>query len=565
MPILLDNLSAQAHANIKTYTPTFFDSKLTGSGKSTGLLNAANVAGIIPTTTVLSTDALGIRKCHVNNGGTDVRIIPVSPLPYDVFAMAATRHWKFPMPDARYRRKIGTHQTHNDVHIYTDMPLYSVTLEETKKPDGTTEKSQVYCFRLCMYRIKDGNEDLPAETEYHMNYAFAGNFTENKLYFDFTANPVKLLSELSNQLKSCGFDMDDAAIADYLSTYSLYDAVCRQSENWQEHMDSILNNWFANIVPTATNEELNSAALTLRYIETYPVPLFLYRNIYQNMTKQLSEDIVRVLCKQNLSLLLSDTLNSLETNKAALTHVVNPTPASMPQPKLNYSPEQIAAIQSEEPLILVQAGAGCGKSSLILGRIDHMIHSGIKPEDITVLSFTNAAANHIEEKCPKVHSMTIARMIHTIYSANYPTHELSSLETITNSLDIYFPHDPIARKFRGKLMDIAKCTNSSFNSMNNFIENNFDKVIAMLDTIRQVCLELEIILCYQQINNMIEPPEVQSKFLIIDEVQDNSIFEFIYMIQYVNKHQESLFIVGKLRLPTLNPTNCGNTTHSLCA
>ena len=82
--------------------------------------------------------------------------------------------------------------------------------------------------------------------------------------------------------------------------------------------------------------------------------------------------------------------------------------------------------------------------------------------------------------------------------------------------------------------------------MNDFIEKNYDEVIAVLDKLGQTTLELEIIICYQKISQFIEPPEVQSKYLIIDEVQDNSIFEFIYALKYVEKHKESLFMVGRL-------------------
>ena len=79
-----------------------------------------------------------------------------------------------------------------------------------------------------------------------------------------------------------------------------------------------------------------------------------------------------------------------------------------------------------------------------------------------------------------------------------------------------------------------------------------------LDIIGQTSLELEIIICYQKIDTLAEPPEVKSKYLIIDEVQDNSIFEFIYTLKYVDKNKESLFIVGRLALPTLNLLTAGN-------
>ena len=204
---------------------------------------------------------------------------------------------------------------------------------------------------------------------------------------------------------------------------------------------------------------------------------------------------------------------------------------------------------SNEPLILVQAGAGTGKSTLILGRIDYLVHSGVNPEDITVLSFTNAAADNITAKNPNVHSMTIARMIHEIYTANFANHELSSLDTIVNCLDIYYPPQPgvdrgIVNEFQRRIHAMIKNDANNFTEMNNFIEDNYDAVIDILDTLGQTSLELEIIICYQKIESFIEPSTITSKFLIIDEVQDNSIFEFVYTLKYVDKHKESLFIVG---------------------
>jgi DNA helicase II / ATP-dependent DNA helicase PcrA len=210
----------------------------------------------------------------------------------------------------------------------------------------------------------------------------------------------------------------------------------------------------------------------------------------------------------------------------------------------HFSNQQRNAVATDDPLVLVQAGAGTGKSTVILGRIDHLASRGVNPKDITVLSFTNAAADNIVAKNPNVGSMTIARMIHDIYTANYTKHELSSIDTIINSLDIFYPKSDLAAAFRKRLLDVAKNASGAFTSMNTFIESHFDDVMAVLDRIGQTSLELEIIVCYQKIDEMIEPAHVQSRYLIIDEVQDNSIFEFIYVLKYVAKHKENLFIVG---------------------
>lgn len=134
----------------------------------------------------------------------------------------------------------------------------------------------------------------------------------------------------------------------------------------------------------------------------------------------------------------------------------------------------MAAVKSTEPLILVQAGAGTGKSTLILGRIDYLIACGIKAEDITVLSFTNAAADNITAKNPNVHSMTIARMIHEIYTTNFANHELSQLNTLLNSLEIYYPNQfntagTTVAMFYKRIKDMIS------NTVNNFTDEQFHR------------------------------------------------------------------------------------------
>jgi DNA helicase-2/ATP-dependent DNA helicase PcrA len=210
----------------------------------------------------------------------------------------------------------------------------------------------------------------------------------------------------------------------------------------------------------------------------------------------------------------------------------------------HFSAQQRAAISTPEPLTLVQAGAGTGKSTVILGRIQHLTSQGVDPKDIAVLSFTNAAADNIKDKNPAVGSMTIARMIHDIYSLNHSTHELSSIDTILNSIDIYYPNSDIARAFRRVMMDVAKLAPGATTLLNAFVEKYEADVMMILNRIKQTCLELEIVIAYQQIDTMVEPQGVSSKYLIIDEVQDNSIFEFIYLLKYVAKHKENMFIVG---------------------
>ncbi|WP_160014590.1 DEAD/DEAH box helicase [Pseudomonas sp. 8BK] len=67
------------------------------------------------------------------------------------------------------------------------------------------------------------------------------------------------------------------------------------------------------------------------------------------------------------------------------------------------SEEQWAMILSHHPLTRIFAGAGSGKSTTLVLRVAFMLcHQGIKPEQLTVISFTNASCAELREQLLKV-------------------------------------------------------------------------------------------------------------------------------------------------------------------
>lgn len=546
MPIQLDDLSKQT--DIVTYSAKFFDSKLTGAGKKIGLLSEYRNPAHVPAKQRTTAENIDCVRRRYTNGSTETSHIPLNILPAETWGANVQT---LEMPDVTELYEVARMTNPNgmwpptDTRVYAQLVPHSMILEETaaKYKGGAISRTLTTCYRIMLWFLSPSYASDVVNVGTRVSGYHMANKGEHYVVVDFTTNPRVWLTDNMAEVKRMGFDVDPHAYVDFVDSYDLYSGVIKLAEVWQTEIDKVLDHFFAQTVAHAHNGHgLNLVAKTLHNIENNNVPLDLYRNIYKSIVKHFTADEATTLCKQNLNLLLSDTLHNLDQRKAQLTCIPQQKQAPAIDPR--FSHEQQMAITSSEPLILTQAGAGTGKSTVVLARIKYMVDSGIDPKDITVLSFTNAAADHITEKNPDVHSMTIARMIHSIYALNYPKHELSSIDTIINSIDIYFPKDNFAYEFRRRLIGVMKNDRDAFTRMNNFIERNFDSVMHVLDTIKQTSLELEIIICYQKIDVLSEPADVQSKYLIIDEVQDNSIFEFVYTLKYVDKHNESLFLVG---------------------
>lgn len=524
---------------VKLYNPKFFSKDLTGVGKKTGVLNEfINPANVISFGN-LRTDSIHCARRNTVNGNVETRFIPLNILP-------AQNGWDemrcYTNKNVASMEKIATAKN-NTVNVYADICVHSLIHEITKNADEKSKKLHI-CYQVFVYIQDNVNDDLYIKIPNSKTIMQSGN----QFFYAFTNNPNELLAQTLQELNTMGYTVDLSKAASYVGGYSVYVGVCDASEKWQtkEYFIDLVSEYFSNICNKYNIAKATSlACMLVSRMENENVPLDFYKDIYNSIQKYFP-NTANDICKMNMNLRLNNTLNILEANKCQLFQV--PTPTSQVVLKQNppFSPEQLAAVTTREPLTLVQAGAGTGKSTVILGRIDYLVKCGVNPNDILVLSFTNAAANNILDRNPNVKSMTIASMIHDIYTANY-SHELSSIETIMNSIEIYYDLDDdssIAYEFYHTLRSMKKNISNGFTALNNFVEENYGEIIGILNTINQTCLELEIVICYQQIDNFREPANIQSKYLIIDEVQDNSVFEFVYTLKYICKHNAGLFIVG---------------------
>ena len=549
MPIELDKLNAVAAKSV-TNGPKFFSSVLTGNGRnSVGIINQT----VRPGSSTASISAFTApkeeltRKLKTTSGAISAHLIPMAPLLVESLRKNLGAGLKMPVPHVDDRFHVTANAPKLNFDVFLDLTPQGIILYEDAAGDKIVKELNIQ-YRMEVYVV---DKAKPSDTVSLIDYAVRRQFTEFAVV-DWSYTPLDDVTDLIKRatagrgVSGHSVSVDVDKLGEWMAAYDVYERISRLADLWAgddlaDVMCAHITELFAQGAPSDTHK--NQLAMQLRYLESYNVSLEAYRRIHATLTSVCPADDALLFSKQNMSLLMSHTLEQLNQNKPLLASPPQAAAGTSVVPN-HFSAQQRNAVTTDDPLVLVQAGAGTGKSTVILGRIDHLCSRGVNPKDITVLSFTNAAADNITAKNPNVGSMTIARMIHDIYTLNHPKHELSSIDTILNSLDIFYPTSQMAGAFRKRLMDVAKNANGAFTSMNTFIENHFDEVIAVLDHIGQTCLELEIIVCYQKIDTMNEPAHVQSRYLIIDEVQDNSIFEFIYVLKYVAKHKENMYIVG---------------------
>lgn len=565
MPITIDTTaSALQNASLTSDPKWFHSTLLTGKGGAKGLLNHATAfatSAMIPEDTD-SYKATGFVNTKINrkfsNGMIETNTITTSPLPIDsisTFEECVNQGYTTNDYDTIMTKFLNNHPEYlidilpDDAQAkqtFAGLKLYIAPMQlqiRSDKAKGASSRQLRTHYRVFLVKeATNGNQHVYSVTFWDDGNVNVPFVIKNWLYTRMPYGLTYLADK--NQL------VDDA-----LQDFSLYTALSQQVELWTEHLSeiaSIAMDHYSQFLNPSDKASCSTCATNVeilcKYMSQYNINLNVYKVIFDklNATK-LPSDYRTAVLYSNLQLLLFGTLTNLYNHKDTLAHMTTPNPA--PSVPAHFTASQRRAITDESPLILTQAGAGTGKSTTLLARIEYMKACGIDPETITVLSFTNAGADNIAEKNLRIQSMTIARMIHEIYAHNYPTHQLSTVDTLANSLfaiEKYVSHADraVLKELISGLRDIRNNKHKGYMTVLDLVANQWESVQRLLDETQQTTLELEIITAYAQIDTLNVPSQFKTKHLIIDEVQDNSLFEFIYTLKYANKFQTSLFMVG---------------------
>ena len=268
----------------------------------------------------------------------------------------------------------------------------------------------------------------------------------------------------------------------------------------------------------------------------------------ENLTPQNTENIQST---QNASLPVVKKY-VLKKNSAQNTQV---------QYKIDYekdlNPAQLEAVKTKDGAVLVIAGAGSGKTKTLTYRVARLIESGVKPDNILLLTFTKKAADEmlnravmiLDSRCEKVSGGTFHSFSNYILRKYSDCLELRNNFTIIDRADaedvINHIRAQVATKQekrfprKGTILDIySKAVNKNM-SAEAVIESEYNQFAHCVEKINEISKQY---ISYKRENSLLDYDDLllylrtllqsndeirkklsnQYKYIMIDEYQDTN-------------------------------------------
>lgn len=210
---------------------------------------------------------------------------------------------------------------------------------------------------------------------------------------------------------------------------------------------------------------------------------------------------------------------------------------------LNHA--QQAAVEAEEPAVAVVAGPGTGKTKTLVARIAHLIEQrGVKPDEITAVTFTNQAAAEMRERLEQrlggkraVRGMTIGTFHAICLHLLGDVRLIAQSEAMTIAGDVL--RDAGAKgSARGLLQAVSRVKNDASPAEAGLDESLYQDYCARLKALG--ALDFDDLLT--EALRLDTAGHKQFRYLLVDEFQD--VGDTQYDLVRAWSAQGSLFVIG---------------------
>jgi DNA helicase-2/ATP-dependent DNA helicase PcrA len=283
------------------------------------------------------------------------------------------------------------------------------------------------------------------------------------------------------------------------------------------------------------------------------------------------------------------TIQKIEELKTIILSIEN-RPADVAEIKLsgsfkiNYpgelNPAQLEAVTAINGPVLVIAGAGSGKTRVIVYRVAFMLENGIDPDEILLLTFTRKAASEMIGRVQQLLKDTNAQKVFggTFHSfSNYILRKYSSLlnippdftiideEDSADTIDLIRSELKIENKEKAfprknRIRDIISSARNRNLTIRFVIENEFSGLMSFIDQIELINQGYEKykkicrIFDYDDLMDVLrdslrDNPDFRKRlqkkfrFIMVDEYQDTNIIQK-EIVEYLADYSKNILVVG---------------------
>lgn len=238
------------------------------------------------------------------------------------------------------------------------------------------------------------------------------------------------------------------------------------------------------------------------------------------------------------------------------------------------NPQQRKAVEHIGGPMLVLAGAGSGKTRVITHRVGYLMKKGIAPGDILAVSFTNKAADEMQERVAELTTPERARQVylstfhslganilredidHLGYKRPYTILDQADQKTVVNDAIDELNLDPDQVDPRGILSIIGRAKMAfcepkelddfRFDPMTEFAQKIFSRYRSALRGLNAVdfndliCLPVRLFRQYEEVRQKWAD---KFRFVMVDEYQDTNQIQLMFLDELVKDHH-NICVVG---------------------
>jgi DNA helicase-2/ATP-dependent DNA helicase PcrA len=238
----------------------------------------------------------------------------------------------------------------------------------------------------------------------------------------------------------------------------------------------------------------------------------------------------------------------------------------------NLNSEQLKAVETTEGRVLILAGAGSGKTSVLTYRISHLLKKGVSPASILGLTFTNKAAHEMRRRVAKmIDNQKIAKQItlstfhsfcckilrkeihHLGYTSEFSLYDEQDVKRLTKGLARQIlEHDGDLPSLESTLAKISfersrgKSAESSDKWHDRFAHDLFSRLQVCMRAYNAVdfdsLLSLTVQL-FEEFPHVLKRYQEQYRYIMIDEYQDTNPVQY-RLAELLSESHQNLCVVG---------------------